>query len=216
MIIVTIGCPTRQLFSPRDRHQRQADPSEQPHREVVLSWLGSSPLPRSVGLGRLSGDNRLPIAAVSHRPKPREAPPPSPFRFALPLRRGLQLWTITVRYSYCFVGRPYIWIFSGNFRCLYPLRVRFEGGGLAASRSRTPHREPENLAAEDRDVRAVTCDGATRCSSRHLRPAEDCQAAQIKSALGGSRAIADARDRQRPRPSGPYSATRQERSDGPR
>ena len=42
------------------------------------------------------------------------------------------------------------------------------------------------------------------------------EAADIKLAPSGSRAIADVRDKRRPEPSGPYSATRQVRSDGPR
>jgi hypothetical protein len=58
------------LLPSRSRHQPQADRSEQHHREAVPSLPGSSPLPRSVGLGRLSVDNRSPVAAVSLRPKP--------------------------------------------------------------------------------------------------------------------------------------------------
>ena len=60
------------------------------------SWPGLSPLPRPVGLERLSVDNSLPVGAVFLRPEPSEAPPPIPFRFALWFRRGLRLRAFTV------------------------------------------------------------------------------------------------------------------------
>jgi hypothetical protein len=86
----------QRLPRPRDRRQPQADRSEQPHLEAVFSWPGLSPLPRFVGLGRLSVDNSLPVA-VFRRPAPEEAPPPIPFRFTPWFRRVLRLAAITVR-----------------------------------------------------------------------------------------------------------------------
>jgi hypothetical protein len=67
------------------------DRSEQPRRETVPSCPGLSPLPRSVGLGRLCVDNNLLVAAVSLRPKPQEVPPPIPSRSALCFRSGPRL-----------------------------------------------------------------------------------------------------------------------------
>ena len=93
------------LLAPRDRHQPQADRSEQPHPEAVTLPPGLSPLPRSGAPGPLSVDSRSPVAAVSLRPKPEEAPPPIPFRFALWFRRGLRLRAFTVTVSHCFAGR---------------------------------------------------------------------------------------------------------------
>ena len=80
------------------------DRSEQPRRETVPSCPGLSPLPRSVGLGRLCVDNNLLVAAVSLRPKPQEVPPPIPSRsalcFAVVLGSGFALilsyWLATV------------------------------------------------------------------------------------------------------------------------
>jgi hypothetical protein len=93
-----------QLLPSRDRHQPQADRSEQPRREAAPSWPGWSPLPRPVGLARLSFDNSLPAGATYLRPKPSEAPPPIPFRFALWFRRGLRLRAFKVTLSFCYAA----------------------------------------------------------------------------------------------------------------
>src|SRR5215469_4852466 len=74
-----------------DRRQQQAVRNEQPHQEAASSWLGSSPLPQSVALGRLFVGSRPPIAPASPRSNPQEALPPIPSRSALWFRRGPRL-----------------------------------------------------------------------------------------------------------------------------
>jgi len=66
-----------QALPSRYRHWPRADRSKQRRQEAVLSRPGLSPLQRSVGLGRLSVDNRLPIAG-SLPPKRKGALPPIP------------------------------------------------------------------------------------------------------------------------------------------
>jgi hypothetical protein len=61
---------TRGFLTPHNGQHPQADRSEQPRREAALSRPGSSPLLRSVGLGRPAVGNRPPVAAISLRPKP--------------------------------------------------------------------------------------------------------------------------------------------------
>ena len=94
-----------QLLPPRDRHRPQADRNEQPHREAVPLWPGLSPLPRPVGLARLSVDNSLPVAAVFLRPEPSEAPPPIPFRFCPVVPPWSPASGVHVTLLHCFAGR---------------------------------------------------------------------------------------------------------------
>jgi hypothetical protein len=71
------------------------------------------------------------------------------------------------------------------------------------------HADPATSAlAAHKPRRLIRHRGLSAVALCHLRPAGDCQAAQIKLALGGRRAIAGVRDRRRPGPSGPYSAIR--------
>jgi hypothetical protein len=92
-----------QLLPPRDRPQPQADRNERPHREAVPSSPGLSPLPRPVGLERLSVDNSLPVAA-SLRPKPSEAPHPIPSVCPV-VAPGSPASGFRLTLSHCFAGR---------------------------------------------------------------------------------------------------------------
>jgi hypothetical protein len=100
------------LLPPRDRHQPQADRSGQPLREAVLSWPGSSPLPRSVGLGSFPPiiGRRLRRGLSAPSPKKRLIQ----FHLVLPCGYAVVFGSGRSRRHYHSALQPYIWILPGN------------------------------------------------------------------------------------------------------
>jgi len=91
-----------------------------------------------VGLGQLSGGNKPPIAVVSLRPKPKEVPPPTPFRFALWFRRGLPARAFTVRLPYR-LAAAYLDRVVTEFVAELPFVVSAVGFGIGGLLWRAPN-----------------------------------------------------------------------------